>query len=455
LPDPHQSATNWQIVWLWRLLEMDFDSAMLRRKGVCKVGVFSLVSSGRSRLFGLARRKQKPEHSNKPQILFVSHEATRTGAPMIILNLLKYFHEFTEVECKTILHNGGHLAEDFAKYSSVHCLNLPRKDSDDLTRKVKKILMRSRQTPVIAICNSMESRHVAKELHRYGIPIIFLIHELPSSYTGEQYREVFDCSNQIIFPAHSVQKETGGKVSIPTHKARVLPQGLLNPQFATQCDPQVARDQLRQELKIPADAYVVLGCGTLDMRKGIDHFAAVARNTISQRLYTRPTHFVWVGEGPQWTHSTYHYVMLDVEKTEARDHVHFIGGRNNVEPYFLGSDAFLMTSRVDPFPCVIHEAMASGLPIIAFADSGGAPEALSDGAGLIVPYADYRAASNTIFTLMSQPHMADVIRNRAREKVGTEYNFANYAEQIIDITEATVVQRIRKNGDQPRLKIAA
>ena len=420
------------------------------------MGVFSIVSSARLRMFGLAKRKREPEQPSRPQILFVSHEATRTGAPMIILNILKHFHQHTDIDCKTVLHNGGHLAEEFGKHSDVACLNLPRKDSEELTRKVKKILSRSKSSkPILAICNSMESRHIAKELNRHGIPIVFLVHELPSSYTEEQYREVFDCSHQIIFPANAVQNETANKVSVPIHKTRVMPQGLLNPEFATQSNPRQARDQLRQELNIPGDAFVVLGCGTLDMRKGIDHFAAVARNTISQRLYTRPVHFVWVGDGPQWVHSTYHYVKLDIDKSEARDHVHFIGARNNVEPYFLGSDAFLMTSRVDPFPCVIHEAMACGLPIITFAESGGAPEALADGAGLVVPYADYRAASNILYTLMSQPHMVNGIRSRAKEKVNTEYNFAKYADQIIDLVESTAGRHIRTVADVQRLKIAA
>lgn len=420
------------------------------------MGVFSIVSAARLRMFGLSKRKTEPEQPSRPQVLFVSHEATLTGAPMIILNILKHFHQHTEIDCKTILHNGGHLAEDFGKYSNVSCLNLPRKDGEELTRKVKKILSRSKgPKPILAICNSMESRHIAKELNRHGIPIIFLIHELPSSYTEEQYREVFDCSHQIIFPAEAVRNETASKVSVPNHKARVMPQGLLNPEFATGANPRQARDQLRQELNIPGDAFVVLGCGTLDMRKGIDHFAAIARNTISQRLYTRPIHFVWVGDGPQWVHSTYHYVKLDLDKSEAADHVHFIGARSNVEPYFLGSDAFLMTSRVDPFPCVIHEAMACGLPIIAFADSGGAPEALSDGAGLIVPYADYRAASNILYTLMSQPTMANGIRNRAKEKVSTDYEFSKYADQIIDMAESTAGQNIRRTDNIPRLKVAA
>jgi len=62
-----------------------------------------------------------------------------------------------------------------------------------------------------------------------------------------------------------------------------------------------------------------------------------------------------------------------------------------------------MSSRVDPFPCVIHEAMAASLPVIAFAGAGGAPEAIADGAGFVLPYADYGQVAATIRLMRDQP----------------------------------------------------
>ncbi len=403
---------------------------------------------------GLFRKRNRaPEPSLKlhdahrisggPRILFVSHEATRTGAPKIILNVLRHFHEKTGATLQTILHSGGFLAEEFVQYSETDCLNLPRESNDDLSRRVRKLCTRHRDDPpVLAFCNSMESRFIAYELYRLGIPVVFLIHELPSSYEAADYQSVYDCSQKIYFPIEAVRDAAHARLALPAGKVEVLPQGLLDPAFGTRVEPESARYEIRKEIGLPEDSLVVLGCGTLDLRKGIDHFAGVARTLLSRHNIDRPVHFVWLGEGDRWTHSPYHYMMLDVEKTPARGHIHFIGERQDVEPWFLGSDAFLLTSRVDPFPCVVHEALAARLPVITFDQNGGAAAAVSDGAGLVVPFGDYAAASSMIEMLANQPAIADIIRGTGLQRVHTRYRFDHYANRLILAAEGYTRTRL-------------
>ncbi len=376
------------------------------------------------------------------RILFVSHEATRTGAPKIILNLLKHFREKTNASLHTILHRGGQLAEEFAEYSHVDCLNVPRHASNVLQRKLRRIGARTRHDPpLMAICNSMESRFIAYELAAQNIPILFLVHELPSSYEQADYEQIYDCSQRVIFPVQTVRDAAHAKAPIPLHKGMVLPQGLLDTEFGQGIARDEARAQIPRELSLPQHTHVVLGCGTLDLRKGIDHFAAVARHLLQHGNLNCPVHFVWLGDGPRWFHSPYHYVQLDINNGPAKGFVHFIGERENVEPYFMGADTFLLTSRVDPCPCVIHEAMATELPIIAFDNSGGAPEALSDGAGILVPFGDHRAMAEMIRMLAVQPNFADNLRHKALEKVATRFRFDHYANRIIQLAEEVAKRR--------------
>lgn len=386
-----------------------------------------------------------------PRILFVSHEATRTGAPKIILNIVKHFQEKTDLNLQSILHSGGFLAEDFGRYSEVDCLNLPRESTEDLSRLVRKICLRHKDNPpTLAICNSMESRFIAYELQKHGIPIIFLIHELPSSYETEDYQKVYDCAEKIIFPVDVVHDSTHQKLPLPEGKCMVMPQGLLNAEFGKHVDRDRARAQIRQELKLPQDAYIVLGCGTLDLRKGIDHYCGVARTLLRNHKPKSPMHFVWLGEGDRWAHTPYHYAMLDVEKSNIFHNVHFIGEREDVQPWFIGSDVFTLTSRVDPFPCVLHEAMASRLPVITFDSSGGATECLSGGAGLSVPYANYEAMADRIMLLANHPSIADNIRDIALDKVRNEFCFGSYTDELIRLAEqATRIPMAKKVATQP------
>ena len=388
------------------------------------------------RIFKKSFTQNKNEGPDKPRVIFVSHEATRTGAPKIILNLLNHFAEKCDVACESILLSGGHLAKDFQANSVVDCLNLTNQDRDGIRKRVRSFAGRYQgNSPTVAVCNSMESRYITEELDAIGVPCVSLIHELPSSYEADDYQQVYSVSKKVVFPVDFVRQAANQLTPLPDDKTIVLPQGLLTPEFGSQVCREEAQASLREELGIPADAFVVLGCGTLDLRKGIDHFVNVARLACEAQKANRPFHFVWVGEGPRWPHSLYHYLQLDLANTSARDNVHFIGERSDVERYFVGADCFLMSSRVDPFPCVIHEAMAASLPVIAFAGAGGAPEAIADGAGFVLPYADYSQVVATIRLMRDQPEVTTGIRAQALQRVRQKYRFSDYAEKVVDICE--------------------
>jgi len=396
------------------------------------------------RLFRRSKKNPTPQAPPKRRVLFVSHEATRTGAPKIILNILKHFAGNCDIQCETILQAGGDLSNEFEQYSTVDCLSLPKENSAELTKRIGKIISREKNNaPLLAICNSMESRYIAKALAEFDIPVMMLVHELPSSYSEEDYQGVYETAQKIIFPVGAVQEAANEKTPIPVSKSIVLSQGLLDPTFGTGITRELAYSQIRKELHLPENSFIVLGCGSLDLRKGIDHYASIARRVIQNNHTDTPVHFVWVGEGARWTHSPYHYVQLDLNKTRARDHVHFIGERNNVEPYFVGADAFMMSSRVDPFPCVIHEAMASSLPVITFADSGGASEAIDNGAGFIVPYANYEQAANVISLLANQPEIAAGIREKSKARVFERYQFEDYGDKLVDLAESIIQTQLR------------
>lgn len=375
--------------------------------------------------------------------MFVSHEATRTGAPKIILNILKRFRATCDIDCETIVHNEGHLLEEFAQNSKVHCLRLPRVRSTELQKQIRGIVRKKgTKHPDVAICNSMESRFVMEQLNQLGVPVIALVHELPCSYTDADYELLYDNTEKIVFPVQTVREATNKKLPIPFTRDLILPQGLLNPYFGQNTERETARAQIRRELAIPQDAFVVLGCGTLDLRKGIDHFAAIARNVVRKNNYENSVHFVWVGEGPRWSHSPMHYVQIDLRRSKTASHVHFVGEREHVDPFFVGSDMFLLSSRVDPFPCVVHEAMATNLPVMAFDDSGGASTALADGAGFVIPFADYELATNIICALAKNPGMADGMRHKARERILNEYQFDTYADKIINVAQQVTGQTL-------------
>ena len=55
----------------------------------------------------------------KGRLIFVGHEATRTGAPLILLGLIKRFASYNELDCILILNQGGPLVPEYRKYAHV------------------------------------------------------------------------------------------------------------------------------------------------------------------------------------------------------------------------------------------------------------------------------------------------------------------------------------------------
>ena len=91
-----------------------------------------------------------------------------------------------------------------------------------------------------------------------------------------------------------------------------------------------------------------------------------------------------VGDGP--ARAEYEQVAAELHLT---DLVRFHGQKpkSEVAEYMRRSDVFVLPSLWENLPCVVIEAMASGLPTVA-SDTGGIPELVSYATGILVPPKD-------------------------------------------------------------------
>jgi glycosyltransferase involved in cell wall biosynthesis len=197
-------------------------------------------------------------------------------------------------------------------------------------------------------------------------------------------------------------------------------------------DVAAARRRVREELKIPANAYVIGGSGTTDWRKSPDLFVQLAR-ALQKRMAPKEVHFVWVGgdaSGPEFG-----MLWHDVRRIGLEPFVHFVGHRENPRDYFAAFDAFALTSREDPYPLVVLEAAALGLPILGFEKSGGIGEFVENDAGFMVPYLDVEAMSARAAELLSDENLRRKLGARAREKAAQRHDVSVAAPRIVNIIE--------------------
>lgn len=60
--------------------------------------------------------------SNK-KVIFISHDASRTGAPIVLLHFLKWFKANTDIPFQILLRNGGELEPEFEALAPVSVFN--------------------------------------------------------------------------------------------------------------------------------------------------------------------------------------------------------------------------------------------------------------------------------------------------------------------------------------------
>ena len=377
-----------------------------------------------------------PPHATAPfgtpgrrKIVFTGHEATRTGAPLILLTLMQASVTLVDAELFLLLERDGPLLEEYRQVAHVLVNRngaVLGQGGSSLRRLLETL---ARPGPGLAICNSAESWRLAQGLRNVDLPhILALVHERMTLYDGEACRILHGTADRVVFPSEAVRADAAR--ALPRFRdAEVVSQGLLRPQFG-RGDKNAARTEVRRKLGLPVEAKIVLGCGTRDLRKGFDLFVQLAARIRSQ--VAAPVHFVWLGGDGRPTELT-KYVQHDMALLDLASRVSLVAETRDPERYFLAADVFALTSRDDPFPCVVHEAMACALPIVVFDGAGGAREAVADGCGIVVPYLDNEALARVVGSMLERPSDFAAMGEKAERRVRSVYRFPDYARRILEI----------------------
>lgn len=393
--------------------------------------------------------------NNIPRILFIGHDATRTGAPLILLKLIETMGANYAVEPYVILGGEGALVPDFQ--AAAHCYvmrsGLDRGfldggvRNDKWVEELELLLSTFPGGPDLVICNTAETRAFSSYFFKRGVPVYNLIHEAADFYNPQQFTLIYENSTRIIFPSNYTMNKADRKASLRNVTATVRGQGLLEPTFGKGMSRPVARRLIERELRLDEHTRIVIGCGTSDLRKGIDLFASVAVKTL-QHLDDpeRPIYFVWIGDSRSFTGPDA-WARRHIEQSGLKDRVLFMGPRSDPERFFSAADAFLLTSRMDPFPCVVHEAMACGLPIIGFEGCSGGPEAFLD-SGVTVEAENPQAMVDALVELLVDDERRSSMGVRARELIDKKWSFKSYVDDVVALCESDLSLSFRLEKEE-------
>jgi glycosyltransferase involved in cell wall biosynthesis len=169
-------------------------------------------------------------------------------------------------------------------------------------------------------------------------------------------------------------------------------------------DPQRRDDALRAQWGLKADQLAVIHVGRIAAEKNIELAVRAFRAIQKDRPDVR---FIWVGDGPA-------RVALQRKNPD----FHFCGTQQgqSLARHYASADLFLFPSLTETFGNVTVEALASGVPIVAF-DYAAAREHVNEHCGRRVPFGNADAFIQAACELASAPALTNSMRNSARAAV--------------------------------------
>lgn len=317
----------------------------------------------------------------RPTVLVVLHEGSRTGAPIIgynlILGLLKTYSVFA-----LFLH-GGPVARACCDAGATVAIARKRCRSwSEGGHFIRQICQLHRFK--FAIVNSVEARFVLGGLKVCGIPAISLIHEFASYIVPRnQFRFALELSSKAVFPAQIVRRDAMDVIpELAGRCFHVIPQGLCELPSSDEHQVLETVEELRQRMGIAqrtAESIVIVGIAYVSFRKGVDLFIQCASRVLRGNP-DKECHFVWVGDAYRPDRDGNYSVFLadQIKREGLAGRLHFTGEIQNMSAVYDEADIFLLTSRLDPLPNVALEALCHGLPLVCFDETTGVAEFLAE-----------------------------------------------------------------------------
>jgi glycosyltransferase involved in cell wall biosynthesis len=346
----------------------------------------------------------------KKKIIFISHESSLTGAPIMLLNLLGLLKETNLFDIRIILFRGGTLEKEFFKYGKVSVLKSKNyskqafflfRGLNFLIFRIKLLLLQSEiKDANVIFNNTITNGKILKPLSNSHTKVISYIHELESVI--QKYPKDADLtlrySDLLICPSNIVAQNLISNHKIPKEKLSFLnyyfPLTYLNVDGLVK---NTSRKSFAGYLQFSDDKFYVVAMAWATYRKGIDIFVETARIT---KELKQNIHFVWIGDFLD--NEMKIKIENEITTHQLEDLVTITGELPHSLENLLPFDLFILSSREDPYPLVVLEAALVKLPSVCFAGVGGAQEFIDDDCGWIIDEISSKKLSEKIIEIKNQ-----------------------------------------------------
>jgi glycosyltransferase involved in cell wall biosynthesis len=370
--------------------------------------------------------------SSFPKVVFVSHDASMTGAPIVLLSIIKEFKRITNFPITVICRRGGDLFPGFQEIVPTFLFYNPyRKISFSVlginisfpvfslkVHSIRRDLNRRIRNADIIFCNTIVALKFLTQVDCSGKRVFAYIHELSivSRVFGKEsdMELVKKLAEKIFVPSKAVKEFLVDEYQIESDRIELLHH--IFPYFSSWSLNSKTKDQ-----------HFTLGfCATSTLVKGFDIVPLLIKR-ISEIDDLDHYKFFWIGAN--LNSLEFEVVKEDLTKLNLIRYMEFLGKTDKLPDYFNAMDLFVLPSREDPFPLVVFEAAHFELPTVYFNKGGGIGEFLGSDAGVPVGYLDVEQMATAIVRLRKNPDELRQLGKTAKTKL-TAYLEVNPAVQL-------------------------
>ena len=280
---------------------------------------------------------------------------------------------------------------------------------------------------------------------QYNIPIVYTYHTMWEDYTHYITKGYFDKTSKKI--VEELTKSFCGKsvkeVIVPSkkaydlftekykvnHKVNIIPTGIEVERFFKENIDKREIDELKQELKIKKDEFVILYVGRLAKEKKVELLLNSHKEIIKKNKHVK---LLIVGSGPDYEKFVDMAKELGIKKN-----VTFTGAIpwEEIPKYYQLADIFATASTSETQGLTIIEAMAASLPVVCADDIAFNSIVVNDINGYL--FNTSKEYIDSVNNLIKNKKKLENMSIEARE-TSENHSVERYAESVLKVYKRSV-----------------
>jgi glycosyltransferase involved in cell wall biosynthesis len=255
-----------------------------------------------------------------------------------------------------------------------------------------------------------------------GLPVVMHFQDHPSHAKFYNWLSAYFAHRVIAASRATEDWLTQGRWSLAS-KIQVIHAGVDTVCF----HPEANGENLKELLGIEKSCFpIIITVGTLEPRKGqLDIIRAIA---IVRDTYPNLRLLI---VGQELVPNSY-FPLLQSQTIDNRleEQVVFLGWREDIPQLMAASDIMALATLRDPYPTVVLEAMAAGLPVIT-TRAGGSIEIVREGStGLLVQFNDHQEMAQALLLLAANPERMRAMGRAGRQQVERYASLKTFADAL-------------------------